>query len=92
MMTRHTFSVIDDVADAAGELHCRLEELAPSLTGPIAVEVARAAELLDEADALLTKAYCADPRVLCPEPVPVSEERTLFNYAQTNGAAKGGAR
>jgi hypothetical protein len=55
---RDQLDALDDVADSVGQLHSRLAELDVEDLAEAAA-VARAAELLDQADELLTKLFCA---------------------------------
>lgn len=60
-MTRRDMVPLDRAARDAGRLQCRLRLLADTLPAEppgLRDAVARAADKLDEADELLTRAYC----------------------------------
>jgi hypothetical protein len=57
-MRRDQLQALDDTADAIGQLHSRLAELDVADLAEAAA-VAKAAELLDQADECLTKLYVA---------------------------------
>jgi hypothetical protein len=73
-VNRETLDILDDVAQRAGEAHCRLEEIDPADLDLIAAFVVnRASKMLADVDELVTQFYVGAIPDL-PEDAPVDDQ------------------